>query len=223
VVAAIAVVGVTMLTMGSAARRAAADVREMTKALTATMDQLRFEAGLMTPYEKSVADVKAQYEAARKQVKDKAEREVDAISPWTTRWHKAKRTDEIWTEAQKALDEINRLEAIRLGQLGKEKDAINDVIKSSIGMVAGYRYQAAIFAASNARSAPASPNAPAPVGGGSTGGTGGGGGNGGEEGGDLTVVVQMADGAVLGNAVIRNFKARAQRQFGDTSRWSEIT
>ena len=98
--------------------------------------------------------------------------------------------------------------------------ALNTLAKSALGMVAGYRYQAAIFAGSTPRGAPVAPSWPTTTGGG--GGSGGGGG-GGERGSDLNVTVMMADGSVIGNAVIKDFRARAQRQFGDTRRWSEVS
>ena len=44
----------------------------------------------------------------------------------------------------------------------------------------------------------------------------------GTSGGDLTVNVVMPDGTVLGKAVLKSFKAIAQRQSGDSSKWSLI-
>lgn len=42
------------------------------------------------------------------------------------------------------------------------------------------------------------------------------------DGGDLTVNVTLPDGSVLASTVVKNLKQQAARQFGDTTRWSEV-
>jgi hypothetical protein len=215
-IAATAMIGAAVLTAGSKMRQAAKDVEAMTKALNTSMTALKLEAGVITEKEAKIADAKDRFDAQRAAIRAKAERQIDEVDSnmGTTRWHKQKRRDEIWKEAQKEIDKVNDLEKIRLAQLEKEKDAINAVTKSSLGMVAGYKYQAAIFAAAGSRT----------FGGGSTGipsmnpstSTSGGGS------GDMTIQVVMPDGSVIGNAVLKDFRGRAQRQYGDTTRWGEI-
>jgi hypothetical protein len=39
--------------------------------------------------------------------------------------------------------------------------------------------------------------------------------------GDLTVPISL-DGAVIAKVVLKDYKSKAQRQFGDSSRWSQI-
>jgi hypothetical protein len=90
-------------------------------------------------------------------------------------------------------------------------------------MVTGYKLQAAYFAASNPRSPFADPfgtgMAPPnlPIDRNPTGGLTPPSGKG-----DLTVNVQLADGTVIGKAVLKDFKRTAQRQFGDSTKWSAI-
>jgi hypothetical protein len=98
--------------------------------------------------------------------------------------------------------------------------AANAASGAALNMVAGYKLQATIFGAMAAHgggssgpytpptSQPYTPSSP-------TGATG-------TSGGDLTVNVVMADGTVLGKAVLKSFKAIAQRQSGDSSKWSLI-
>jgi hypothetical protein len=98
--------------------------------------------------------------------------------------------------------------------------AANAASGAALNMVAGYKLQATIFGAMAAHgggssgpytpptSQPYTPSSP-------TGATG-------TSGGDLTVNVVMPDGTVLGKAVLKSFKAIAQRQSGDSSKWSLI-
>jgi hypothetical protein len=98
--------------------------------------------------------------------------------------------------------------------------AMGTASTAALNMVSGYKLQATIFGAMAAHgggsSGPYTPptsqpyTPPSP-----TGATG-------TIGGDLTVNVVMPDGTVLGKAVLKSFKAIAQRQSGDSSKWSLI-
>jgi hypothetical protein len=104
----------------------------------------------------------------------------------------------------------------------KLKAATDAATGSALNMVAGYRLQATIFEAMNPRGAsgkipkqwpgfvsPSGIPGPTPLP--STPGYG-----------DLTVNVVMPDGTVIGKAVLKDFKGRAQKQFGDSTKWSSI-
>ncbi len=94
--------------------------------------------------------------------------------------------------------------------------------KGAINAVNGYRYQAAIFGAAPFHAAPGTTGGPPP--GAPSGSPAGGGGTGrGDGGGDtLTVNLLMPDGTVLGSVVLKEFKAKAQRQIGNTTEWAKI-
>lgn len=99
-------------------------------------------------------------------------------------------------EYQQRLDEINRLERERLKALGMEAEAIDKVNRSMLNMVDGYKVQSVFFQASRGRAAGASEN--------------------------LTVNVTLPSGEVLATTVLRDFRRRAQAQYGDSGRWSEV-
>lgn len=105
-------------------------------------------------------------------------------------------------------------------------DSTNALTDSMLNAVNGYKYQATIFAAAGFHAAPGAP-IPTPSGGsggnsGGSNGSGNGGSSGGGGGGDLTVNLTLGDGSMLGTAVLKDFKRRAQRQTGDSTQWSQI-
>lgn len=123
--------------------------------------------------------------------------------------------------------EIDATEAATLALLDqvlaqeKLKAATDSALTSALNMVSGYRLQATIFNAMNARSPgrgsflpPVNPLVPN---------TGPGGLHPpGAASGDLVVPVMLPDGTVLAKAVLKDFRRTAQRQFGDSTKWSEI-
>jgi hypothetical protein len=87
--------------------------------------------------------------------------------------------------------------------------ALNKLSTSALNMVQGYKIQATIFGASNPGGRPiGSPYVPTPT----PIGTGG----------DERVTLVLADGTLLGAAVLKRLKKTAQRQFGDSTRWPEV-
>lgn len=99
----------------------------------------------------------------------------------------------------------------------KLKAATDAASSSALNMVQGYKLQAAVFTAMTGRASPTAvtytPPTPAPK----TTGTGGSSGSG-----DLTINVTMPDGSIIGKAVLKDFKAKADAQFGDESQWGRI-
>lgn len=101
--------------------------------------------------------------------------------------------------------------------------ALNSLSTSALNAVSGYKYQAAIFGAATARPyGGGTTPGPTTVGGGSGGGYGGGGGAGGSDGVTVNATIVMPNGEVLTKVVLKGLKATAQRQVGDSSRWSEV-
>lgn len=91
--------------------------------------------------------------------------------------------------------------------------ATNGANAAALNMVSGYKVQAAIFGAMAAHSSTGALlplTSPAPMISSAA------------SGGDLTVTLVMPDGTALGTTVLKDFKKRAQRKFGDTTRWSEV-
>jgi hypothetical protein len=99
------------------------------------------------------------------------------------------------------------------------KKSVNELTRSTSNLVQGYKYQAAIFQHANPRpfgpegppmpAIPYSPTAPT-------------GGIPGKETGDLTVNLVLQDGSVLATTVLKSFKGKAQKQFGDSTKWNSI-
>lgn len=85
---------------------------------------------------------------------------------------------------------------------------------SALNTVSGYKLQAAVFGAMNPwETGIGIPPQTLPGASGSTppGGQG-----------DLTVKVVLSDGTAIGKAVLKDFKSKAQKQFGDSSLWSQV-
>jgi hypothetical protein len=98
----------------------------------------------------------------------------------------------------------------------KLKAASDAAASSMLNMVSGYKLQATVFGEMNPRSSvarfPGAPPTPTPLPWRHPAAS---------PGGDLTVNV-VADGQVIGKAVLKDFKSKAQKKFGDSSRWPEI-
>jgi hypothetical protein len=208
-IAAVAAIGIGAAALwnhSKKAKEAAERMRAAQEAFAFTLDEyVRRARGTYTDLDAALAQAKANYEAIQKQIGE----------VFSGRKNETERF-----KARRAADEAYAIEIQRIKDRydaeGKLKAAADATTKSMLNMVQGYKYQATIFAAAGARAfggggVPSTPYVPTTT-------SGGGGGGGG----DLTIQVQMVDGTVIGNAVLKDFRGRAQRQFGDTSRWGEI-
>jgi hypothetical protein len=91
--------------------------------------------------------------------------------------------------------------------------ATNQASSAALNMVSGYKLAATIFQAIGP-GRPSGPDGPfIPVNPGTRSDSASG---------DLAVTVVMPNGDVIGKAVLKSFKAKANSQFGDTSRWAQI-
>lgn len=96
-------------------------------------------------------------------------------------------------------------------------NAINALTNTMLNAVNGFKYQAAIFAAAGVHNAPTTPTSSGSSGG-SQGNSGGNGGAGGPD--TINVKLVLSDGTVLASTVVKSLKARAQKQFGDSTKWA---
>lgn len=210
--------------LGVAIAGARANLVELLKQINAALPGTRNE----TERNRQRAEaqrLEAQQEAQLRE--EYARKQLDAQDDLQTRLLRAQgKNDEAYArqQARERADlirsfggEIDATEAATLALLdqvlAQEKltQASDAATKSALNMVSGYKLQATVFGAMAPRSSvPGSsammPGMPTPIG---------------SQGGDLTVPV-ILDGQVIAKAVLTNFKSKAQKKFGDSSRWSEI-
>ena len=215
--AAVIGVGVALFAMGEKAKRAAEAIKSMAVALDASITRYRAEAGLTTTKAADIADEKARAQALRQLAIDKANAERDRVNSnfFTTRWAKDHANAKIDADLAYQLGLINEAEKIHLTAIENGTDALNK-FAGALNEVSGYKYQAAIFAGAHPHDNPFTPSGPVTAGGGGSSGGGGG------DGTTFYATIVMPNGEVLTKVVLRGLRATAQRQFGDTSRWSEV-
>lgn len=123
-------------------------------------------------------------------------------------------------QRNKDLAEADSIYALAQKNLANSTNGLTDAMNGAINAVSGYRYQSLYF-----QSMPfQAPTSSAPGGPATSGGTGNSGGTTGTGSGGAPIVVNLVlpDGTTLSKVVLKGLKATAQRQFGDTSRWSEV-
>lgn len=206
----------TVIGMGDASRRAAENIRQMKFSLEDTL--LGWEA--------SLGNTAAGKEQRRNRViEESRQAQADAKAIFGSAFV---RGDPNALERYKAeIDRIKAIETARLDALDKEKGAIDELTRSMVNMVEGYKLQATIFKYANPRGPstpppvpvpPSYPTGSIPPGGPGETGTG----IPGAGSGNLTVEVVM-NGEKVGTAVIRDFRRRASDQTGDSTNWTAIT
>jgi hypothetical protein len=105
---------------------------------------------------------------------------------------------------------------LQVQALERSKEALDELNKSAVNLVQGYKYQATIFEHANARTfvppllpppvldrPPFPPKTSEVVQG------------------DLIIPV-ILDGVQLGKVVLKDFKKKASQQYGDSTKWSAI-
>jgi hypothetical protein len=184
----------------------------------AERNRLRAEATALEAQQE--AQIRANYEAQQKADQDKLRVRLLTAQGKDAEAAELQRQMERDAMIQSFGAEIDSTEAATLALLdqvlAQEKltDATDAANKSALNMVSGYKLQATVFGAmapgGSAAAAGRSPSNPTPLGGQGT-----------TIDGDLHVDV-IVDGAIIGKAVLKNFKSKAQKKFGDSSRWPEI-
>jgi hypothetical protein len=114
---------------------------------------------------------------------------------------------------------IARLKEVQA--MEKSKTAFDELSKSALNMVQGYRYQSTIFKNLTPRDGilpplpkEYRPEKPRLSSKGESSAT--------AVDGDLHVTVTLPDGSVLGKVVLKDFKKKAQQQYGDSTKWSQV-
>jgi hypothetical protein len=181
---------------GKASAEAARQLAEARRSVTLTLEMMRAERAGDTVAMKVIQE-KAKFDQIRKQIEE------------------AYGGKKAQAEREKLLAEVNAEEARRIALIKAEKDAIDGVNRAALNLPAIFKLAGAVFSAIDPLSLTGNGGGLGPAGRWPTAKPAVGGG-------DTTIIVEL-DGQKVGTGVVRNLQRRAAREFGDSTRWGEVT